>query len=196
MENYNEDAPRRRSRPVGGLEGGLGGIPREEMREPMREEAAPEDPRARAARRAAELRGHNISMDEGVDEFFVDPEMVPEGWTYEWKRHLLMGAEDPSYNVALARAGWEPVPLNRDAKHRAMMPMNWTGAYIERKGQILMERPTEIVEEARSIERRKARDQVRAKEAQLAGTPDGTMTRDHDRVKPNIKKGWEALPVP
>jgi len=196
MENFNEDAPRRRSRPAGGLEGGLGGIPREEMREPMREEAASEDPRARAARRAAELRGHNISMDEGVDEFFVDPEMVPEGWTYEWKRHLLLGAEDPSYNVALARAGWEPVPLNRDAKHRAMMPMNWTGAYIERKGQILMERPTEIVEEARSIERRKARDQVRAKEAQLAGTPDGTMTRDHDRVKPNIKKGWEALPVP
>lgn len=162
----------------------------------MREETVEDDPRARAAKRAAELRGHNISMDEGMDEFFVDPEMIPEGWTYEWKRHLLLGAEDPSYNVALARAGWEPVPLNRDAKHRAMMPMNWSGAYIERKGQILMERPTEIVEEARSIERRKARDQVRAKEAQLAGTPDGTMTRDHERVKPNIKKGWEALPVP
>ena len=196
MQNENEDAPRRRSRSSMGLEGGLGGIPREEMREPMREETVEDDPRARAAKRAAELRGHNISMDEGMDEFFVDPKMIPEGWTYEWKRHLLLGAEDPSYNVALARAGWEPVPLNRDAKHRAMMPMNWSGAYIERKGQILMERPTEIVEEARSIERRKARDQVRAKEAQLAGTPDGTMTRDHERVKPNIKKGWEALPVP
>jgi hypothetical protein len=135
-------------------------------------------------------------MDEGVDDFYIDPGMVPEGWTYEWKRHLLLGAEDPSYNVALARAGWEPVPVNRDAAHRAMMPMNWSGAYIERKGQILMERPTEIVEEARAIERRKARDQVRAKEAQLAGTPDGTMTRDHPQAKPQIKKGWSALEVP
>ena len=77
-----------------------------------------------------------------------------------------------------------------------MMPMNWSGVHIERKGQILMERPTEIVNEARNLEKKKARDQVRAKEAQLAGTPDGTMTRDHDRVRPSIKKGWESLPVP
>ena len=31
---------------------------------------------------------------------------------------------------------------------------------------------------------------------QLAGTPDGTMTRDHAQVKPNIKKSFEAMPVP
>jgi hypothetical protein len=122
--------------------------------------------------------------------------MVPEGWSYEWKRHLLLGAEDPSYNVSLAREGWEPVPVNRDNMHRAMMPMNWTGAYIERKGQILMERPTEIVEEIRAMDRRRARDQVRAKEAQLSGTPEGTFTREDARVRPNINKGWEAMPVP
>jgi hypothetical protein len=122
--------------------------------------------------------------------------MVPEGWSYEWKRHLLLGAEDPSYNVSLAREGWEPVPVNRDNMHRAMMPMNWTGAYIERKGQILMERPTEIVEEIRAMDRRRARDQVRAKEAQLSGTPEGTLTREDARVRPNINKGWEAMPVP
>ena len=192
MENEMKDAPRRRGlRPIS-VEEGTTSLPREPMREPKMEESSA----ARAARRSAELRGHNISMDEGSDEFFVDPEIIPEGWTYEWKRHLLLGAEDPSYNVSLARAGWEPVPLDRDAKHRAMMPMNWTGGYIERKGQILMERPTEIVEEARSIEKRRARDQVRAKEAQLAGTPEGTLTRDHDRVKPQIKKGWESVPVP
>jgi hypothetical protein len=192
METEMNEAPRRRGLRPASLDDASTSIPREPMREPMKEES----PLDRAAKRAAELRGHNISMDEGTDDFFVDPEMIPEGWTYEWKRHLLLGAEDPSYNVALARAGWEPVPLNRDAKHRAMMPMNWSGNYIERKGQILMERPTEIVVEARNIEKRKARDQVRAKEAQLAGTPDGTMTRDHDRVRPSVNKGWEAMPVP
>jgi hypothetical protein len=191
MENDNEGS-RRRSRPLGGLEGAIAPLPREDMREAVHEG----DHLSRAAKRIAELRGHLGTLDEGNDEFFVDPAMVPEGWAYEWKRHLLLGAEDPSYNVSLAREGWEPVPVSRDSRHRAMMPMNWTGAHIERKGMILMERPAEIVEEMRALERRKARDQVRAKEAQLAGTPDGTLTRDHPQAKPQIKKGWESLPVP
>jgi hypothetical protein len=38
--------------------------------------------------------------------------------------------------------------------------------------------------------------QVRAKEQQIAGTPDGTMTRDDARVKPQIKKSYEAMPIP
>jgi hypothetical protein len=188
MENENE-VSRRRSRPLEGLAAAL---PRENMREPVRED----DPLTRAAKRVAELRGHLGTLDEGMDEFFVDPNMVPEGWSYEWKRHLLLGAEDPSYNVSLAREGWEPVPVNRDSKHRAMMPMNWSGSHIERKGMILMERPSEIVEEMRLLEKRKARDQVRAKEAQLSGTPDGTLTRDHPQAKPQIKKGWSSLDVP
>lgn len=191
MENENEGS-RRRSRPLTGLEGAIAPLPREDMREPVRED----DPLTRAAKRVAELRGHLGGLDEGQDEFYVDPSMIPDGWAYEWKRHLLLGAEDPSYNVSLAREGWEPVPVNRDSKHRAMMPMNWAGGYIERKGMILMERPAEIVEEMRQLEKRKARDQVRAKEAQLSGTPDGTLTRDHPQAKPQIKKGWDAIPVP
>jgi hypothetical protein len=59
-----------------------------------------------------------------------------------------------------------------------------------------MERPEEITEEMQNIEVRKARDQVRAKEAQLSGTPDGTMTRDHAQVRPSIKKSFEAVPIP
>jgi hypothetical protein len=193
MEESMNEPSRRRGRQPQGLEAAVpSSLPREEMRAPVRED----DPLTRAAKRAAELRGHLGTVDEGVDDFYVDPDMAPEGWTYEWKRHLLLGAEDPSYNVALARAGWEPVPVNRDAKHRAMMPLNWTGSYIERRGMILMERPTETVEEAKNIEYRRARDQVRAKEAQLSGTPDGTLTRDHPKARPQIKKGWESLPVP
>jgi hypothetical protein len=155
-----------------------------------------DDPRARAARRAAEIRGHRGDMDEGTDEFFIDPEMVPEGWTYEWKRRLLIGQEDPSHMVALYRDGWEPVPLNRDSRHRAMMPRGWGENTIERKGMILMERPTELTEEVRDMQLRAARKQVRDKEAQIAGTPDGTMTRDHKDARPVIKKSYEAIPIP
>lgn len=164
-------------------------IERPSMRAEMREES----PAERARRRAAEIRGHLNGIDEGTDEFYIDNSMIPEGWSYEWKRRLLLGAEDPSHNVALYRMGWEPVPLSR---HPEMMPRDWKGETIERKGMILMERPLELVEEARQIERRKAVNQVRDKEAQIAGTPDGTLTRDHAQARPSIKKGYEPIPIP
>jgi hypothetical protein len=77
-----------------------------------------------------------------------------------------------------------------------MMPAGSTEHMILRKGCVLMECPTEIVMERRAIEARKARDQVRHKEAQIAGTPEGTLTRDHARVRPSIKKGYEPIPIP
>lgn len=168
-------------------------IPRAEMRSPMREESSQE----RAARRAAQVRGHRGGdMDDGTDEFYISQDMIPDGWTYEWKRKLLLGAEDPSHMVQLLRDGWEPVPLDRDAMHRAMMPSNWKENTIERKGMLLMERPLELSQEVREMNLYRARKQVRDKEAQLAGTPDGTLSRDDPRVRPQIKKGWEAMPVP
>lgn len=151
-----------------------------------------EDPRARAARRAAEIRDHLGSMDEGTDEFALPD--APAGWSYEWKRKSVLGQEDPAHYVALLRMGWEPVPVSR---HPEMMPGGGTYTSIERKGMVLMERPTELVEEARKIDYRRAVGQVRSKEAQLAGTPEGTLSRDADpRVSPKIKKGYEAMPIP
>jgi hypothetical protein len=198
MNNEIQRTNRRRGRPPEGFEANdtveqaSASVPRDEMRTAMREENAKE----RAARRAAEIRGHRGPMDEGTDEFWFDAGMVPEGWTYEWKRRFLLGAEDPTHMVQLARDGWEPVPLNRDRNHRAMMPSNWEANTIERKGMILMERPSELTDEVREMNMLRARKQVRDKEAQLGGTPDGTMTRDHAQVRPQIKKGWEAMPVP
>ena len=164
-------------------------VPRAEMRSEVREE----DSRARAARRAAEIRGHIGDMDQGMDEFFVDPSIIPEGWTYEWKRLSILGQEDATHQIHLARMGWEAVPARR---HPGMMPATWTKGTIERKGMILMERPTEVIEEARRIQNKAAKDQVRAKEAQIAGTPDGTMTRDHAMARPKINKSFEAMPIP
>lgn len=164
---------------------------RPEMRPTMREE----DPRARAARRAAELRDHhNGDMDDGVDEFYIDPADIPEGWSYEWKRRTVLGAEDPAYQVALARAGWEPVPTSR---HPSYMPMGGDYPFIERKGMILMERPMEITDDARNAELRKARMQVRQKEAQLNSAEGGQFERTNkDQSLVNVRKSYEAMPIP
>jgi hypothetical protein len=158
-------------------------------RRAMRPEMRAESSRERAARKAAEIRENIGDLDEGVDEFYVDPKIVPDGWTYEWKRKSAMGLENPSYMTALARTGWDPVPTVR---HPFFMPTEGAHPIIERKGMILMERPKEITDEVKGIEVKKARGQVRQKEQQIKGAPEGTL----ERTLHKVKKSYEPLPVP
>lgn len=147
----------------------------------------------RAKQRAAEIRGHLGDLDEGTDEFYIPSDIIPDGWTYEWKRYSTFNQIDSSHIRELERKGWAFVPSSR---HPSMMAIGDNGNIILRKGLALMERPTEIVEEARMIERRRAAEQVRAKEEQLSGAPEGTMTRDHAQTRPQIKKAYSPIPIP
>lgn len=162
-------------------------------RSDMRPEVRELSPAERAKQRAAEIRGHLGDLDEGTDEFYVPADYIPDGWTYEWKAYSVMNEIQSSHIRELERKGWSFVPASR---HPDMVAIGDTGNMILRKGLVLMERPTEIVEEARRIEQRRASDQVRAKEQQLSGTPEGTMTRDHPKARPQIKKGYEPIPIP
>ena len=160
---------------------------RPSMRPAMREE----DPRAAAARRAAEIRA-NYSEDDGVDEFKLPP--APAGWTYEWKAKSILGQINHAHMTELYRMGWEEVPT---ARHPEEMPLQGSHPVIERKGMVLMQRPTVIVEEARAMQIAKAKNQVKFKEEQLNGPPEGGLGhRDHAQVKPKISKGYEPIPVP
>ena len=154
-----------------------------------------ESPRERAARRTAELRGHDTDIgDDGSDEYYIELGIIPEGWSYEWKVRTVLGAEDPAHQVALARKGWEIVPASR---HPELMPMGYKGVEITRKGMVLMERPLEITEEARKVEYRKARMQMRDKEAQLTQAKGGEFDRTN-KGDPLVKinKKYEAIPIP
>ena len=166
--------------------------PAADLRPAMRAPLRDDDARARAARRAAEIRGTVGSLDEGMDDFYFNVADVPDGWTYEWKRKITAGAEDPAYQVSLARMGWEPVPADR---HPHMMPSTGKYAIIERKGMVLMERPRELSDEARMIELRKARQQVNNKKSQLSNAPDGQFGRDHSSVRPKISTSYEPIPI-
>lgn len=159
-----------------------------EMRPAMRAE----DPRARAAARTKQLLGTIEESEEFVDEFRAPK--APDGWTYEWKRELTLNQEDPAYQVELAQNGWEAVATER---HPEFMPRSGEHPIIRRKGMILMERPTAIVEAVRARDLRTAKKQVRDKEASLGRTPDGTLSRDADeRVAPRIKRSMEPMVVP
>lgn len=163
-----------------------------ETREDMRAGQREDDPRARAERRAAEIRKHlKGDTSEGADRFYIDPSIIPDGWSYEWKRKTIWGKEDPAHEVELARQGWETVPASR---HPQMMPKgNWQT--IERDGMMLMERPKVLTDDVHKDNLKKARLQVKAKEAQLNHAPEGTFERDDPRVKASIKKSFEAMPI-
>lgn len=169
-------------------------VPMAPSRPPIRPAMREEDPRARAARRAAELRDHLGEESDGVDEFFIDPNDIPDGWDYEWKAKFVLGQEQATHILALRRAGWEEVPTSR---HPSYMPMNTDLPYIERKGMVLMERPKEITDEARARELRKARLQVRHKEEQLNSAGGGQFDRSNkDQSLVNIRKSYESIPIP
>ena len=154
---------------------------------------ASDDPRARAARRAAELREHGV-LNEGVDKFYIDPKIIPDGWSYEYKAFTVLGKEDPSYQVALRQSGWEPVPASR---HPELMPIGYEGNTILREGQMLMERPLEITNERKQQDKVNAREQVRAKEEQLGAAPAGQFDRNNKGEKmTTIKRSYEPIPIP
>ncbi len=148
-----------------------------------------DDPRARAAARAAEIMEHYGDADRDEGDLFWAP-APPEGWSYEWKRIELLGKNDTAYDVNVAMGGWMPVPSER---HPEMMPKNWQNGTIDRYGQRLHERPEVITDKAKERERYKARAQMQEKETQLAGAPPGTAPRKKSDGSSlvNIKKTYE-----
>ena len=142
--------------------------------EMRREELREEDPRAAAAKRAAEILGNfdGTEMEGDADEFMAPP--APPGWSYEWKMVTVLNKEDPGRMMGYRRTGWNEVPAKR---HPDMMPLGYKGHTIERKGLVLMERPQEITDRFKERDRRAARELVRDKEEQLSSAPQGGPVR-------------------
>lgn len=152
----------------------------------------------RARKRAAEILEHDIGVEED-DKYYIPPEIVPEGFTYLWRRKSVYGKEDPQYMVKLRQTGWEVVPSDR---HPELMPSTGGPYYaIEREGMVLMEIPTEVYKLLAAKEHRKALEQVRVKNQQLNNAPTvkGVQTFPRDanpNVKPSVRRGYEPLILP
>lgn len=125
-------------------------------REPVREEPAAATP----------VRRQRVR--QGTDRYAFDKAIIPDGWSYEWKRYSVLGQEDPAYMAELHQLGFSPVPAER---HPGLfLPVGYTGSIIL-GGQILMERPVELEMEAREEDDMRARAQVRGSREQFGMVP-------------------------
>ena len=137
----------------------------------------------RTAHRVPDHQPATSSVQE--DMFYIPVEEIPEGLSYEWKRFSNVGQEDPFYIAQMRQQGWEPVDPR---KHPNWVPPGYKDPYIIKGGQILMERPIELTQEARREQRQLARTQMVEAEQRLGMTPKDTMTRQHPEIAPKVTK--------
>lgn len=163
--------------------------PPRNAREPQRESVR--EP-GRGRREVVGRDGKLLSRKRGgnIDKFHIPEHLIPEGWSYEWKRETIFGQEDTAHMMHMAENGWTPVQAS--AHPGLFMPEGYTGA-IRRDGMILCERPIELTEEARAEERAAASQLMRAQKEQLGlAMPEG-FTNKHAAVKPRVNQ--EYLPA-
>ena len=137
--------------------------------------------RVDAVARTRQRKGNQV-----IDPFYIPPRLIPDGMSWEWKRHTTYGQQDVSYENSLMENGWEPVDASRP-EVKGFMPAGYKGPVI-RNGLMLMERPIELTQEARDEDTMLARSQVRAKEQQLRDAPDGTFERTKVVAKTTIER--------
>ena len=107
----------------------------------------------------------------------------------EWKRHTLLGQQDPAYEMELKRKGWLPVQSHMMP---GMMPPGYKGPIV-RDGMMLYERPQELTDEARHEAITEAFEVIRTTEKRLGIASPGEATRDHPDAQPRIVKTYEPL---
>jgi hypothetical protein len=104
----------------------------------------------------------------GLDPFHVPKNFPPVGWEYQWCAVASYGNKEilRTQNIEFFQNGWRPVPAERHDGF--FLPKGETGPIVVRD-QMLMERPTEMCEEARNEDKRNAIQQMRDRDESLMG---------------------------
>lgn len=170
---------------------------------PSRAPRAPEPERATAAqvRKGADGRTE-VVMPDGtilkrnrtgvVDSFYVPPNIIPDGWSYQWNVVTVYGERQTAMQVNAMENGWRPVPAKRH--DGIFMPPGHEGA-IERDGQMLMERPMVLTREAQDEERRKADGLINMQKEAIGQALPAGFDQNHRKVQPTIRTNYERADV-
>lgn len=139
------------------------------------------DPRGVPGRAPPPASGERLTRRRRTaDPLAIDPRIIPQGMSYEWKRESMFGKPDGEHQIALRENHWRAVPASR---HPELAQQG--DEVIRRRDTILMERPKYLTEEAQMEDLTEAMAPVQGMEEIMYGTKPGEMTRDHPSVRRN-----------
>jgi hypothetical protein len=136
------------------------------------------------------INGLGGSLDV-TDEFYIDPDTIPEGWDYNWKAIEIAGKPNQYHMVSQKRNGWRPVDASR---HPEIMPDGSEGPIIK-KGLMLMEMPKSLVDRYKKMQLKESRDQLSNADRQLHESPAHTAPRDEFPERLRVAKKEVMRPV-
>lgn len=108
------------------------------------------------------------SRKSGIDPFNIPKGFAPPGWEYQWCAVASLGNKEivRTMNIEFQQNGWRPVEATRHEGY--FMPKGEAGPIVVRD-QMLMERPTEMCDDARAEDKRNAIQQIRDRDQSLMG---------------------------
>lgn len=180
---------------------------RQAARQPAREAAR--QLARQPAREASEVLGRNGEVltrkrTGALDPFHVPPDMIPEGWAYQWNTVSVMGSTDACMSVSnsMYENGWRPVPASRHPGK--FVPFGKSGDIV-RDGQRLEERPAILSQQASAEDVRMAKQLIsdRNDSLKLSGVknamPDGFAMSNRYRgtggsIKMDIDRALDIEP--
>jgi hypothetical protein len=135
------------------------------------------------------------------DRLFIDPNLIPDGYTLQWVTDSVLGQGVPQHRSEFEKTGWTPLHGDDlDGQFDGMFMKKGATGEINVEGLVLMIRPKQMSEKAQSIDRKKAYDQVRIKEQALTGgdlTNVTLDTRHPSAVASNkINRSYERIEIP
>lgn len=168
---------------------------REPVRQANRESVNPETGRMVVQGRNGEVLTRKRTVSSDI--FHIPPEIVPQGYDYQWNVIEVLGRPETSAMLAMSENGWRPVPAGR---HVGLFMPSGTpeNAAIIRDGLRLEERPLALSDEARQEEKMKANRQLQDQKEQLGlvqRMPDG-FSRDNSRLRAMEKAGTSRSYAP
>lgn len=132
--------------------------------------------------------GRTRKRKGSIDQFEVPQNLVPDGWTYEWKAKEVIGMPQTAHMVGLFENGWTTVPSER---HEGYFMAPGHRGEISRGGLVLMERPVELTAEARAEERAATMGLVNAQKQQLGLSLPDSFDGNHPGVRPRVNVSYE-----
>lgn len=123
-------------------------------REPTRTGRAPPRGRSEAVGRNGEVLSRKRTSTGDI--FAIPVELIPKDWEYQWAAVSVTGNAEIllDQNLMFSENGWRAVPSDRYPGR--FMPVGHKGSII-RGGQMLMERPKSLCDEARAEDIRAAK---------------------------------------